>query len=47
MYNINIVKGVKQVLDDIGKAVAIVLGVLQSAKIVKELLKDDNDDKKE
>lgn len=31
-------------LDEIGKAVAIVLGILQSAKILKELLKDDNDD---
>lgn len=31
-------------LDDIGKAVAIVLGILQSAKILKELLKDDNND---
>lgn len=30
-------------LDDIGKAVAIVLGILQSAKILKELLKDDDD----
>ena len=31
-------------LDEIGKAVAIVLGILQSAKILKELLKDDNND---
>lgn len=30
-------------LDEIGKAVAIVLGILQSAKILKELLKDDDD----
>ncbi|MGM0215088.1 hypothetical protein IGI42_002677 [Enterococcus sp. AZ109] len=31
-------------LDEIGKAVAIVLGILQSAKILKELLKDENND---
>lgn len=33
-------------LDDIAKAVAIVLGTLQSAKIVKEFLENDSDGKK-
>lgn len=33
-------------LDDIGKAVAIIVGILQAAKLLKELNKDDDDDKK-
>ena len=34
-------------LDDIGKAVAIIVGILQATKLLKELNKDDDDDKKE
>lgn len=30
-------------LDNIGKVVAIILGILKSAQILKELLKDSND----
>ena len=34
-------------LDDIGKAVAIVVGILTAAKLLKDLNKDNDNDKKE
>ena len=33
-------------LDDIGKAVAIVVGILTAAKLLKDLNKDNDNDKK-